>query len=333
MTGKSRIGRDEVLEMSGSFQAACVLAAAAELDVFSAVSDGAATAAELAGRLEADPRGLTMLLDAATALELLEKSEDRYRVPIDLQPLLRSDSPETVLPMILHRANLVRAWSMLAWTVKSGYPAPRPSSIRGAEADTAAFVAAMHTASGPTADALVARLGPPTFTHLLDVGGASGTWTLAFLRARPGSTATIFDLPHAIGQARTRFAASLLADRVTFETGDFYHDELPTGADLAWVSAIVHQHSRPHNRALFAKVHRALRPGGMIAIRDTVMTPDRTAPLVGALFAINMLANTTTGTTFTFAELADDLQAAGFVDPRLPVEDAAMNSVVTAVKP
>ena len=49
----------------------------------------------------------------------------------------------------------------------------------------------MHTVSGPVADELVAKMQPLQFTHLLDVGGASGTWTLALLRAVPGSKATI----------------------------------------------------------------------------------------------------------------------------------------------
>ena len=93
------------------------------------------------------------------------------------------------------------------------------------------------------------------------MGGASGTWTLAFLRAVPGRTATIFDLPDAIEQARQRLARSEFADRVKLVAGDFYSDELPRGADFAWVSAIVHQHSREHNRELFAKVHAALRAG------------------------------------------------------------------------
>ena len=116
----------------------------------------------------------------------------------------------------------------------------------------------MHVVSGPMADDLVRQLGPPKFHHLLDVGGASGTWTLAFLRAVPSATATIFDLPDAIEQARQRLAGTEFADRVTLVAGDFYSDDLPNGADFAWVSAICHQHSRRHNRELFAKVSRAL---------------------------------------------------------------------------
>ena len=216
---------------------------------------------------------------------------------------------------------------------KSGSPPPRQPSIRGAEADRASFIAAMHVVSGPMADDLVRQLGPPKFHHLLDVGGASGTWTLAFLRAVPSATATIFDLPDAIEQARQRLAGTEFAARVKLVAGDFYVDDLPGGADFAWVSAICHQHSRRHNRELFAKVSRALVPGGRIAMRDVVMEPCRTRPFEGALFAINMLVNTDSGGTFTFHEYAEDLQSAGFENPQLQVKHEAMNSVVVAEKP
>ncbi len=235
--------------------------------------------------------------------------------------------------MLQHMANVLRGWSQLAAVVKAGTPAPRAASVRGAEGDRASFIAAMHAVSGPLADGLVAQLGPPKFRHLLDVGGASGTWTLAFLRAVPAASATIFDLPDAIDQARQRLAGTEFAPRVTLMPGDFYVDELPGGADFAWVSAICHQHSRRHNRELFAKVFTALRPGGRIAVRDIVMARCRTKPFDGALFAINMLVNTESGGTFTLDEYVEDLQAAGFKRPRLAVEDEAMSSVIVAEKP
>jgi len=66
--------------------------------------------------------------------------------------------------------------------------------------------------------------------------------------------------------------------------------------------------------------------------RDVVMESNRTRPYDGALFAINMLVNTDSGGTFTFAEYAEDLQAAGFEHPELLVKHEAMNSVVVAKK-
>jgi len=180
---------------------------------------------------------------------------------------------------------------------------------------------------------VIGQLGPLHFKRVLDVGGASGTWTLALLRAAPGATATIFDLPEAIAQAGRRLAGSEFADRVSLLAGDFYTDELPGGADFAWVSAICHQHSRQKSRELFAKVFRALESGGRIAVRDVVMEPCRTIPAQGALFAVNMLVNTQSGGTFTFDEYASDLRAAGFENPRLAVKHEAMNSVVVAQRP
>ncbi len=331
--GETQIDRQRILEMVGGFQPACVLGAAAELGVFDALGHQPLSADGLAERLGADRRALPMLLDAAVALELLDKRDNLYSVPSQLLPLLTAESSENILPAIRHRMNVLRAWSQLAWVTMAGIPVPRQASIRGPEADRAAFVAAMHDYSGPVADELVRQLGPPQFDHLLDIGGASGTWTLAFLRAVPGAKATIFDLPDAVVQARQRIGNSEVAERVSFAAGNFYTDDLPAGADFAWVSAIVHQHSRRHNRELFLKVCAALQPGGQVAIRDVVMEPSRTQPREGALFAINMLVNTATGGTFTFDELAEDLQETGFVDPKLSVRHEAMNSVVVASKP
>ena len=325
--------RWQLLEMTASYRSACVLGAAAELDVFTLLGDRSWTAEEVTASLKADLRAAQILLDALASLRLLEKQDSRYSVPEPLRPLLGADSPETVLPMVRHSTVILRYWSQLAWVVRSGIPGPQQASICGFEADRAAFLAAMHTASGPFADALVAKLGPPTFSHLLDVGGASGTWTIALLAAVPGARATIFDLPDAIAQARQRMAAGPMADRVDFAPGDFYRDELPGGVDFAWVSAIIHQHSRDQSRQLFAKVHRALVPGGTIAIRDLVMEPCRTRPPFGAMFAVNLLVNTATGGTYTFEEIAEDLLQAGFVDPVLKVASDDMNAVVTATRP
>jgi precorrin-6B methylase 2 len=324
--------REKLLDITSAFMPGCVIGAAAELDVFTVLGEDSLPADEIATQLATDGRATTMLLDALAALNVLDKRDGRYSVPEPLRPVLTITRDETILPMLHHRMNMMRHWTQLAWTVRSGKPVERQASIRGAAADRASFVAAMHAISGQVADTVVARFGPPPFSHLLDVGGASGTWTIAFLRAMPGAHATLFDLPDAIQQAEARLAGTEYADRVTLVAGDFYRDDLPGGADLAWVSAIVHQHSREHNRQLFGKVHAALAPGGRIALRDVVMDASRTQPTAGTLFAINMLVQTETGGTFTFDELAEDLRAAGFTDPEWTVHDDGMSSVVTAVR-
>jgi hypothetical protein len=179
----------------------------------------------------------------------------------------------------------------------------------------------------------VKSLGPLQFTHLLDIGGASGTWTTRFLQLYPGAQATIFDLPEVIPMAAGAPAAPGMADRIRLVAGDYNGDDLPPGADLAWVSAIVHQNSRDQNRALFRKVFAALVPGGQILIRDIVMDESRTYPVAGVFFAVNMLVATPGGGTFTFNELGEDLSSAGFTDIRLLRKGEIMDSVVSARKP
>jgi SAM-dependent methyltransferase len=324
--------RERLLEMQRAFQGACVLLAAAELDLFTVLGDRAMTARAIARKIAGDPRATAALADALAAMRLLTKASGRYRAADGVAEAMSDQKKGNVLAMAQHQANCLRRWAELARVVRTGRPARRVPSIRGEKADYASFVEAMDNVSAPMAGPLVARIKPGRFDHLLDVGGGSGSWTIAFLRANPRARATIFDLPRVGPQARARIASAGLSDRVRFVGGDYTRDELPRGADLAWVSAIVHSLSRRQNRALFRKVRRALARGGRMLVRDILMDESRTRPPSGALFAINMLVGTEGGGTYTLDELAADLKSAGFGRVRLVVRDEGMNSVVEAVR-
>jgi ubiquinone/menaquinone biosynthesis C-methylase UbiE len=164
------------------------------------------------------------------------------------------------------------------------------------------------------------------------VGGGSGTYTLAFLEAAPAMRATLFDLPPVIEMARDRLQAAGMVSRVTLTAGDFYKDELPPGHDLALLSAIIHQNSLAQNEALYGKIYRALDSGGRIVVRDHVMSADHTQPLEGALFAVNMLAGTEEGCTYTFDEIKTGLSAVGFTQINL-IQTKGMFSLVEGFKP
>ncbi len=318
--------------MARGYQSACVLAAAADLDLFACLGGRSLTAGEVSRARSCDLRGVAILLDALAALELLEKREGRYSVPSDLLPLLAQEGAGSVLSMARHQANCLRRWSQLTRVVKTGHSAADEPGPLGPEADTRSFIGAMHDISSLLARQVIRDLGPLSFRRLLDVGGASGTWTEALLESCPGSTAILFDLPQVIPLARARLGAAGLLDRVRLVPGDFLRDPLPEGADLAWVSAIIHQNSREENRALFTSVRRALSPGGRIVLRDVVMEESRTSPVAGALFAVNMLVGTAGGGTYTFGEMREDLESSGFTGTTLLRRDPAMNSLVAAAR-
>jgi hypothetical protein len=209
-----RWSADRLLELGRSYQAAAIFAAACDLDLFDALDGKPRTAREAARKLRAEVRGVSILLDALTALGLLQKRAEEYSLPPGVAAWLTSMSPQSILPMGQHQANCMRNWAQLAKVVKSGEPASRVPSVRGEAGDKASFIGAMHSVSALTASQVVRALRKTPFEHLLDVGGASGTWTVEFLRARPSAKATLFDLPHVIPMARRRLKAEGFIDRV-----------------------------------------------------------------------------------------------------------------------
>ncbi|MFH1568594.1 MAG: methyltransferase [Gemmatimonadota bacterium] len=321
-----------LLETIRSFMKSRIILTGVELDLFTRVSQGLDTTEALAGRAGLDLRATTRLLDALVTHELLEKSDGRYRLT-DAGTFLAADHPRTVLPMALHMNELWRTWSGLTAAVTHGANPGRVASAARDEGAIRAFIGAMHVVGERLSREISASLDLSSFGRLLDVGGASGTYTIAFLESNPQMTAVIFDLAHVIGMARDHLTRAGLADRVALVSGDFYTDPLPQGCDLGLLSAIIHQNSPGQNEALFRKVYQALEPDGMLIIRDHIMDADRTHPPDGAIFALNMLVGTEGGDTHTFEDVQQGLAAAGFTDIRLVRRGENMDCLVTARKP
>jgi len=322
---------DSILKMVRGFMASRVIISAAELDLFTLLAKQARTADGVAAALGADLRGITILLDALCALKFLVKTNGTYRTESSAIPLLSADTPTSVRPMVLHMGSVWRNWSQITDIVMGKAVPDLKKGILDKE-NYEAFIGAMHVVASRNAPGVVAAIGPAGVRRLLDVGGGSGSYTLAFLDAAPDLRATLFDRPSVIEMARARIEAAGMTQRVTLTSGDFYTDELPKGHDLALLSAIIHQNSPAENKALYCKIHRALAAGGRIVIRDHVMSPDHTQPTEGALFAVNMLAGTRGGGTYTFDEIKAGLAAAGFVNVR-QLQSKAMFSLVEGYKP
>jgi SAM-dependent methyltransferase len=320
-----------VMEDVRGFFKSRVILTAAELDLFTRLAKGQARADDLAKELRCDQRCLTRLLDCLVALHLLSKQDGIYQTS-ERGALLSAEHPETELPMVLHINGLWETWSGLTETLKTGKN-PRRKPVAGRGKDSLKdFIGAMHVVGRSLSNEIADSYDLSPFKKLLDIGGATGTYTIAFLEKNPQMTAVLFDLPDVIPWAEERLGSEGLVDRVELVAGDFYHDELPRGCDLALLSAIIHQNSPQENLDLYGKIHGALEPGGKLLIRDHVMDPGRTFPPQGTLFAINMLVNTKGGDTYTFDEMKDTLEAAGFGEVMLVRKGERMDCLVEARK-
>jgi SAM-dependent methyltransferase len=323
---------DAVMAEARGFMASRVILSAAELDFFTRLDEKPCGAEDLAREKRLDARATTRLLDCLVILGLLEKQGSEYR-PTGNGAYYSSHHPETVLPMVLHLNRLWTTWSGLTEILKTGGHSEREPGIHMDEESWKSFIAAMHVVGRELSQQIAADYDLSRFKRLLDIGGASGTYTIAFLLRNPAMTAVIFDLENVIPMARERLAEEGMAERVDLVVGDFYKEELPTGCDLALLSAIIHQNSPEENLELYSKILRALEPGGTVLIRDFVMDETRTKPPGGAMFAINMLVNTRGGDSYSLEEMRDGLEKAGFVEVKQVRYGEGMDSLVEARKP
>ncbi|MCG6908677.1 MAG: acetylserotonin O-methyltransferase [Deltaproteobacteria bacterium] len=323
---------ETIMRSARGFMASRILLTAAELDLFTLLGSKPMTAEAVTAAKGTDSRGTTILLDALTALGFLVKENSRYRPEPAVGALLSADAPESVLPMVLHSATLWKTWSQLTGIVRGEVkPGMEETGALGKD-NYKAFIGAMHVVGSRFAPDVVAAIDPQGVQALIDIGGGSGAYTQAFLRACPEMRATLFDLPRVIEIAQAHARRAGMLDRITMVAGDFYQDDLPAGHDIALLSAIIHQNSLDQNLSLYRKAYHALKPGGRIVVRDHVMSEDRTDPPDGALFAVNMLAGTTGGRTYAFQEISAGLVEAGFERVNL-IQTRGMLSLVEGYRP
>jgi predicted O-methyltransferase YrrM len=329
---KSTNGPEAILKLAQGFMESRILLSAAELDLFTLLAQAPLTALEIAERIEGNAQALSVLLDAVASMGLLSKKGQTYQCEPPVSQYLAKGSPTSVLPMVRHMASLWARWSRLSAIAKDGSAAKQKFDFSRDDKELRAFIGAMHVVGSSLAKKIVEAVDPNASRALLDVGGGSGTYTIAFLRAVPEMRATLFDLPEVVEMARERLTREGLLDRATLVAGNYYKDEFPGGHDLALISAIIHSNSPEQNLDLYKKTFRSLISGGRILVRDHVMNQDRTHPRDGAIFAINMLVGTSGGGTYTYKEIEDGLSRAGFTKIRLIRQGEHMDAVVEAFK-
>jgi SAM-dependent methyltransferase len=306
---------DRIHSLARGFQASRVVLTAYELGLFSALGAGRKTSAAVARALKTNPRATDRLMNALCALGLLTKTMDQFANAPDVAQFLVKGKPG-YQGSLMHIAHLWQTWSTLTEAVRCGR-AVRNREINARGSDwLESFITAMHGFASERAAGVVKLLDLKHVARVLDVGGGSGAYSMAFAAAKPGLRATVFDLPNVVPLTQGYLKRGGCANCVGTVAGDFTKDALPSGYDLVFVSAIIHMLSPKENVALLRKCARALNRGGQVVIQDWIMNNDRTQPPGGALFALNMLVGTAAGDTYTEAEVRGWFKQTGFTKAR-----------------
>lgn len=298
------------------FQQSRVMLSALELDLFTAVGDGA-NSDKVAQKIEADPRATEALLNALVAIKVLTKKDGIFHNTKLTTRYLCEGSPDDSRSALMHIVHLWNSWSTLTEAVKEGTAISRKDITERGEDRVLAFIAAMHRNAAFRAASVVGVLDLDGVSSVLDLGGGSGAYAMAFAKRKPQLEVAVFDLPVVVSLTQKYLAEEGLAEKIKILPGDMINDPIPEDYDLVFLSAICHMWSPEQNLALFEKIRDALTPDGQIVIQDFVLDDDKTSPRFGAVFALNMLVNTEGGSSYSGGEYIEWLVKAGFKEARL----------------
>jgi ubiquinone/menaquinone biosynthesis C-methylase UbiE len=176
----------------------------------------------------------------------------------------------------------------------------------------------MRAGVEPLAAELACRIplkGAPT--HMLDVGGGHGHYSVALCRRHPTLSSTILELPEAIRHAAPVLAREGMGDRIVHRAGDALRDDLGDGElDLVLLASVMHHFDDDQCKALLGRVARALKPGGVVAVFDVFRRGPGSQPSqVGGLLDL-FLATISPSGTRAATEVAAFQREAGLVPRR-----------------
>jgi predicted O-methyltransferase YrrM len=314
----------------GSYGTELLTAAVAHFDLFGRLAKQSRTLAELQTDLSLAERPAIVLTTALRAMQLLEKdAAGRF--------CLTSIAAEH---LVLGEEFDVGSYLSLAATspgvveMVERLRTNRPAGLSGDEAGAAFiyrdglksameqtqlaehFTLALSGRAKNVAPVLAEKIPLHGAKTLLDVGGGTGLYGIAFLRANPNLRAIVFDRPEVLKTAE-RFAADYcVTDRVQLLPGDMFADSLPN-ADAILLSNILHDWDVTECQTLVDRCAAALNPGGRLIIHDVLLNDELDGPLPIALYSA-ALFTFTEGRAYSAMEYNHWLAHAG-LQPQPPI--------------
>lgn len=294
------------------------------------------TAEEVAAGLSTGPRSTEAVLAVLGGLGLLRNAGGKFGLTEQARNFLLRDSPFYWGAMLMGDKS-GDSYQRLLKAVEND----RPSAGAWKEwedgelsDERAAFLTAeMHSHSLTAALGVANAYDFTGITRFLDVAGGSGVFTMAAVRANPGMTGTVLELPAVCKLVENRYRPADLAERVDTASINMFDPEVdwPTGYQAHFFSNIFHDWSREQCVKLAKSSFKALPSGGRIMLHEILLNDAKDGGLTAACFSIHMLIHTP-GKQYSLDDLRSILGEAGFTGIRSQ-STHPYYSVVTGFKP
>ncbi|MGJ5893156.1 methyltransferase [Streptomyces niveiscabiei] len=323
---------DRVMRLINGYWATGMVGTAATYDLFTHLEDGAGSPEELAARAGIAVRGARALLDGLVALELVEVAGGRYRNSREASAFLVAGRPASLAAFARLKMGHLGSLAALPDVVKAGGPVSDAVVEVADNPHWENLVQAIAAQSVPVAHIAAEELGLADAGKIsvLDVGGGSGVCSAVWLGLNPDARATQIDWAPINAIARRLLAEQGVGDRVEHVDGDFHTVGFGDGEhDVVMYSNIAHQEGPADNEAVFARIRRALKPGGTLVVSDYITDDERSGPPFALTFAGEMLLKSRHGSTWRRGDYRAWLTAAGFEEVRF-VETPSPTTLVLA---
>ena len=324
-----------VFETLNGYQRTQALKTALELELFTAIGEGNTNAKAIAARCGASERGTRILCDFLTIIGFLTKQDNDYSLTPDTATFLDKRSPAylgTVTKFVLS-SYIREPFEKLTETVRSGFYAAdtafEPNHPMWVE-----FARSMQPMMALPSQ-LMAQLIDPTKDkklRVLDIAAGHGLYGIAFAKQNPQIEVTAVDWPKVLEVAKENARAAGVSDRYQTNPGSAFDVDYGTGYDLVLLTNFLHHFDKETCETLLRKVHAALAEGGRAVALEFVPNDDRVTPPPAASFAMQMLGGTPAGDAYTFAELQQMFQKAGFSRSEMHELPPTVERVVVSYK-
>jgi ubiquinone/menaquinone biosynthesis C-methylase UbiE len=334
---KKKVTPERLMEFGFAYAPPLIIGAAVNNKVFDSLATGAKTAEQISKETGASVRGLRAIMNALVGLDLLKKDrKEKYSLTPESAAFLLTDKPGTqagffaaILPQ------LVSKWLSLPEVVREGRPVLAVNQEEPGTEFFSQLVENIIPMSYPSAQALADHLKLAKTKHavrVLDLAAGSGIWGIALIQKSPRVRVTAVDWAGMIPTTKRITQKFGVADRFNYIEGDLREANFGNGYDIATLGHILHSEGEDRSRALLKKTLRALKPEGTIAVAEWLVNDDRTDPAHSLMFAVQMLVNTEKGDTFSFNEIKNWLEDAGFKKVR-KLNAPGPSPLILATKP
>jgi len=327
---------ERIYQLAWGYAPPLILEAAIRHHVFDVLDAGPKSLAEIGAATGASLRGLAPILNFLVGMDFLRKEGEAFALAPESAAFLVSTKPSFQGGLLRHTSEqLLPNWLQLNRVVSTGTPAVAVNQEGAGSEFFKELVTDIFPMSYPVAGQLAAHLNLQAAAapvRILDLAAGSGVWGIALAQASTQVEVTAVDWPAVIPVTRATVERFGLADRFSFKEGDLQEADFVADYNVATLGHILHSEGEARSKTLLAKTFAALAPGGTIAIAEFLVNAERTGPLNGLIFAVNMLINTDCGDTFSFEEIGSWLSEAGFVDART-IPTHGPSPLILATKP